>query len=392
MRYPIQTTLQTSRPNIIATILAAVVVTAATGMAFGEPVNRGKAHAEHARVYGPRIVGYPKLNTVRPGPLNGLYRLQRIPAVGVYNVSPSSPQAVSLIGQMLRAESSMNMYGTQVTQVTRNGRVIESVQYLAREGDRALRMDYIEPDRLAGVKVVDDGTTRWRYSPKQNTLQVGPSTIARLDGRIKQLMNHLHRQTFAMNVVGSDNVAGHACTIVEVDSLTNPPVVTRRFWIDPDNGAQLRIQEFDALGQLQSDSYFTAVTYNAALNASLFTQPQTPQNVRVDSRPVAHSMSSLQQAEAQAGFSTLQPTYLPQGFTFQSASVMKDGNIKIVGLKYVNGVNVLSLFETPERSQPIENVQHPRPGVAQATVAGFHIIVVGNATPADLDQMVNSLH
>ena len=328
--------------------------------------------------------------TLRPGrirPNRFQPRLQR-----PYNVSAGDPAAVSLIGLMLRAESSMNIIGTQVTQVLRSGKTVQSIQYVTREGDRALRLDYLQPPNLGGEKVIDDGTTRWRYIPKRNTLQAGPSTIGKLDGRIHQLMNHLNRPTFGMKIVGSDNVAGHDCQIVEVDSLTTPSTILRRFWIDPTNGAQLRIEQYDSDGQLQSVSYFTTITYNAVISAAAFAPPATAPGVNVVPRPMTNSVSSLQTAEIGAGFSPLQPTYLPPGFTFQSASVMKYNGYNVIGLKYVNGMNVLSLFETPEHDRPLTTIVHPRPGVAQATVGGFRIILVGNSAPAVQDQMIGSLH
>jgi len=360
MRSPISTILKTSKTTCIRAGLAAALI-ATAGTAIGGPLNAGH---------------------VRPN------RAQR----QTY-VSQSDPAAVSLITMMLRAESTMNIVGTQVTQVNRNGNLVQSIQYVTRAGDHALRMDYLQPRNLNGERIVDDGTYRWRYIPKRNTLQVGPSTISKLDGRIRQLMNHLNRQTFTMRVVGSDNIAGHDCQIVEVDSLTVPPVVMRQFWIDPTNGAQLRINQYDNTGTLTSASYYMTITYNAAINPSQFAQPQTPQGVNVVPRPAANPLSNVEQAEVSAGFSALQPTYLPQGFKFQSASVMSFKGYKIIGLRYVNGVNdVLSLFETPEKNRPLSTIVHPRTGVAQATISGFRVIIVGSAADSDLDQMINSLH
>ena len=307
-------------------------------------------------------------------------------------MTESDPAAVSLVGLMLRAESSMNIIGTQVTEVERNGVVDQSIQYITREGDHALRLDYLRPPNMYGEKVVDDGTYRWRYSPRRNVLQVGPSTISKLDGKIRQMMNHLNHQHFTMRMVGTDNIAGHDCQIVEIDSLTTPPVIMRKFWIDPTNGGQLRIEQYDNTGQLQSASYFTTITYNATISPSAFAQPQTPQNVRIVTRKPADPLSNVQQAEVQAGFSALEPQYLPVGYTFQSASVMSFHGYKIIGLRYVNGINVLSLFETPEHSQPLPAIVHPRAGVAQATISGFRVIVVGNVATSDLDQLVTSLH
>ena len=362
MRSPISTILKTSKSICFLTTLSVAIAAADISMA------------------GPLHPGRIRPNRFPPRP-------QR-----PYNVSAGDPAAVSLISLMLRAESTMNVVGTQVTQVDRNGNVVQSIQYLTREGDRALRLDYLQPPNLSGEKVIDDGTNRWRYVPRRNTLQVGPSTIGKLDGRIHQLMNHLNRPTFVMKIVGADNVAGHDCQVVEVDSLTTPSTILRRFWIDPTNGAQLRIEQYDSAGQLQSVSYFTTITYNATINSSAFAPPATPQGVNVVPRPMTNALSNVQSAEVQAGFSALQPTYLPTGFTFQSASVMKYNGYKIIGLKYVNGMNVLSLFETPEHDKPLTNIVHPRPGVAQATISGFRVILVGNAAPSDQDQMITSLH
>ncbi len=127
------------------------------------------------------------------------------------------------------------------------------------------------------------------------------------------------RAGFSCRSVGQDTVAGHACVIVQVAARSATPVPWRRFWIDPTNGAQLRIEQYDADGQLQSASYYAQVTYSPVFDKGAFRLPHA--GSKVVERGFAAPSLTLDQVRAQAGFPVPAPTYLPDGFHFQAGSV-----------------------------------------------------------------------
>jgi negative regulator of sigma E activity len=244
---------------------------------------------------------------------------------------------------------------------------------------------------------VDNGRLFYHYVPATNSLEAGPSRIGTLIDRVPQVLDQIKRNALSVQWIGEDTVAGHACGVIEVapNGINQSP--RRRFWVDPTNGAQLRIDAYDAAGQLVSSSYYTAVSYNPPLAPGDFSPPAAPKDARpVASEPVGPTLT-LPQAQALAGFSIAQPSYLPAGFRLQSVSLQDFRRSKLVALRYVNGLNVLSLFETPLGPNakvppgPLR-INHPRRGVSTLTQNGLRIILVGNLTPDEMDRMISSLH
>ena len=80
---------------------------------------------------------------------------------------------------------------------------------------------------------------------------------------------------------------------------------------------------------------------------------------------------TLDQVRAQAGGPVPAPAYLPEGFRYQAGSVSQAPRGRVVELRYFNGANTLSVFETPDGpgTGPAKT-QHPRHGVLFGRQAG----------------------
>lgn len=301
--------------------------------------------------------------------------------------------ARGLLRQMLTAENSLVLAGEQTTTLTRGGGEVTTRQRVLRDGSRALRVDYTQPPRFAGEEIVDNGRLYRHYMPSTNTLEIGPSRLTRLRGRMPQVMERVRRGTLQVQLAGSDVVAGHACAIVQVKPQPAAGAPWRRFWIDTTTGAQLRIEQYNGAGQRVSSSSYSSIVYNPPLDRQSFRAPLVPRGVRVVALDPAPPLPTVAQAQAQAGFAVREPASLPVGFRFQSASVADFRGRKLVTLRYVNGINTLSLFETPQagggRAAPL--APHPRRNVAQAFQAGLRLILVGNLAPGEMERVLASL-
>jgi negative regulator of sigma E activity len=312
-------------------------------------------------------------------------------------VAPADMRARTLLRQMLQAEKTLAFSGDQITSLSHGGQIVTSEQRILRNGSHALRMEYLRPSLLAGEQIVDNGRLFYHYIPATNSLEAGPSRMETLTDRVPQVLNQNKRKALSVQWIGEDTVAGHACVVVEVAQPQINPSPKKRFWIDPVNGAQLRIDAYNAAGQLVSSSYYTAVIYNPPLAPGAFAPPVTPKDVHAAAPEAVGTSLTLPQAQAQAGFPIEQPTYLPAGFRMQLVSIQDFRRSKLVALRYVNGLNVLSLFETPlgpnAKVPPgPTRINHPRNGVSSLTINGLRIILVGNLAPAEMDRIVISLH
>lgn len=315
-------------------------------------------------------------------------RPQRKPAVApdVY--------ARAFLRQMLEAEQHLALQGEQVTVLTRNGRTITSKQKVLRNGGRAFRLDYTQPARLAGQVIIDNGRTFWHYSPASKKLEVGPSRVEALHSRVSQVMRQIKKGALDAQYIGPDTIAGRPCAVVQITPRNLSTAPYRRFWIDISNGAQLRIDEFGDNHQLQSSSYYTSITYNPVIPKDSFKPPKTPKGTQLASTAASGRPMSIAQAQTQAGFTILQPTYLPTGFQFQSASVSDFRKQKLVALRYVNSLNVLSLFETGTGKPAVvkPRLNRPRPGVFILDQCGVRVILVGNLSQDEMEKIVISVH
>lgn len=304
---------------------------------------------------------------------------------------PVDGAAQDLLKRMLQAEHSLALSGDQVTIVSHNGLDISSEQQVLRNGARALRLDYIRPSRLAGEEIIDNGRFYCHLFPAKDTLEISPSRIQTLRVRVPEVIQQIRSGRLVVQSVGQDVVAGHACAIIRVAPRGTSPVPWRRFWIDPTNGAQLRIEQYDARDRLQSASYYTQVTYNPVINKSAFRLPHA--GSKVVERGFAVPSLTLDQVRSQAGFPVPAPASLPEGFRFQAGSISDTlRGHRVIELRYVNGINALSVFETPDApgSAP-GKMQHPRQGVLSERLAGMKVVIIANLGAGELERVAASL-
>ena len=291
---------------------------------------------------------------------------------------------------MLQAENTLPISGDQVTLVVRNGLDISSEQQVQREGARFLRLDYLRPARLTGEQIIDNGRFYCHLIPAKDTLELSPSRMQTLRIRVPQVIQQVRSGRLLVQQVGQGIVAGHACVIVQVIARSTVPVPFQKFWIDPANGAQLRNEQYDAQGQLLSASYYTQITYNPVFDNSTFRLPSSGGKVVMNG--FAPPTLTLDQVRAQAGFPVQVPGVLPDGFRYQGGSVSKRQNNQVVELRFFNGANALSVFETPDTlpggsSKPM----HPRRGVLFGRQNGLKVVIIANLGNAELDNTLASL-
>jgi len=304
--------------------------------------------------------------------------------------SQSDQPAQNLLRRMLQAENSLALAGDQVTIVSRNGLDLSSEQQVQRNGARSLRIDYVRPARLAGEQIIDNGRFYCHLMPAKDTLDLSPSRIQGLRVRVPEVVAQIRSGRLLVQSAGQDIVAGHACGIVQVAARSSAPAPWRRFWIDPTNGAQLRIEQYGADGRLQSASYYAQITYNPRFDGTTFRLPTT--GSKIVTSGFAPPSLTLDQVRAQAGAAVPAPAYLPEGFRYQAGSVSQAPRGRVVELRYFNGANTLSVFETPDGpgTGPTKT-QHPRHGVLFGRQAGMKVVIIGNVGNGELEKVLASL-
>jgi len=306
------------------------------------------------------------------------------------NTPPRNP--IGWLKRTFKAQSRLSFVGRQRTLVNRARGPVRAEQAVSHAGDRAVRIDYISgPKAVSGEQIVDDGTTFWHYIPSRNTLETGPSRIRRQHNRVRQLINQIQQGTLGVSISGEANIAGNACTIVDVRPVSGFGP-WRRLWIDHDTYLQLKVEEYRTDGSLLSESEFTQISIVNDIQQATFGAPVTPPNVIRKTAALPHS-GSLKEAQKKISFPIRQPAYLPAGYTFQSAEVSRFRSSQMVILRYVNGLNTISVFQIPaDAGEAAQGPNEPRPDVAVATVAGMKIVVIGTVGTDELQHVLSSIH
>ena len=305
-------------------------------------------------------------------------------------------QAQTLVQRMLEAQKTLVLSGDEVTTLYRPEQTFSASQTIFRKGDQDLRLEYRSPDAIAGEVYVDNGKIAWHYIPSQHRLEVGLSGLGHMRSESNGILKRLNNHQITAEIIGHDVIAGQSAQIVQVSAEQSWG--QRRYWIDPVTGAQLKIQTFGAFGQMVSQTYFTRISYDTKLSTSVFDPPKVdPDVATVPMFPPGSQAIAGTPTNVECGFTPMQPAYLPQGFTYQSAMLMPANHQKILELTYENALVVLSIFEQPSpvrvgKPPAPDEFKSPRQGVMTARFNGYKYVVIGTLPEDVMRQIIQSMH
>jgi outer membrane lipoprotein-sorting protein len=178
---------------------------------------------------------------------------------------------------------------------------------------------------LVGTTSVTDGHQTWMYHPSQNEVlvgEVGPDEPASPHEAIQSMEEMIQRvlDTSEVKLVGEEDVAGAATYKLEFtpreddEETILPPGSKATLWVDQERWTVLQARFSGGVageGRMRVRSF----EFNAGLADDRF-QFEIPEGAQVtnveDKRP---KPITLDEARAQAGFTLLVPTYLPEGVT-----------------------------------------------------------------------------
>jgi len=121
----------------------------------------------------------------------------------------------------------------------------------------------------------------------------------------------------------------------------------------------LRVEDYGSDGRLLSLLVYTNIDFEPQIDGKMFAipssgrfkppperfpSPRPPRDNKVrtqESKPL-----SLVEAQKRSKFPILGPKYLPGGFVFEDARIVKIGRKQHIHLHYIDGLTVLSLFES----------------------------------------------
>lgn len=219
-----------------------------------------------------------------------------------------------------------------------NGKTVIRVSH--GTGDR-LRHEVLSPPTLVGELIVDNGRTRWHYSPRNQRVDVGPSSASPLS---LDASERLLARNFRLVASGSRTIAGRATVLAElVPARSRLPV--RRLWLDVATGLPLRTERLDRLGKVSEVSEFRQLRAPATVPPETF-EFMVPAQARVTNTvQLVASGRSLAELQGQLPFTARLPGYLPEGFELMDVHLIETRGVQSLHLRLSDGLDILSLFQ-----------------------------------------------
>lgn len=247
-----------------------------------------------------------------------------------------------------------------------NGRTVLKVTHGA--GDRR-RQEVVSPRRMAGELVVDNGKTRWHYSPRTRRVDITPSTLGL---RRPLVSERLLSRNFKLEVGGRATLLGRPTRVVEIVPL-HPDRPRQRLWMDVATGLPLRTEHLSPKGLVLDRSEFRSIQLNAPLKPDAFEFTLPPRAQVTTSVQVLDAGQSLDDLQTELQFTPRLPTYLPAGFEVLDVQVFENKGVRSVHWRLSDGLGMLSLFQATRDSMPAKPDE-----AREVTIEGSHGYVMGH--------------
>lgn len=234
---------------------------------------------------------------------------------------------VSYVGQLQTTR-----WGSRAASAT-----IQRVEHLAPS---ETRRTFLAPEDLYGEYDVTSGGTTTKFDPRHSRAVVTESPgNRRADSGSVALLQQNYR-----TVLGpAEIIAGRPATSVWlVNRYTG--VRAMRLWIDNGTKVVLGKEAYHADGSLAWRTRFDEIRFTAEIPHDIFSTA-IPLGFHVEDRRFADLSTDLQRMLDEAGFKSVGPRYLPDGFNLIGADVSQVNGVRNLHLVYSDGVRTVSLFE-----------------------------------------------
>ncbi|MGB6985673.1 MAG: DUF4367 domain-containing protein [Candidatus Aquilonibacter sp.] len=200
---------------------------------------------------------------------------------------------------------------------------------------------YLAPQDLYGDSIITRGSTTYSIDVKREQVVVANGEDA--DEQVTEQGNF----TVLManyNAVYAPNETFDG-RIVDVVLLNNKYTgqTTMRLLIDGATHIVLERQQFAGNGSLIAQTRIEQIRYTGAIPQAIFAVP--PGLHRVDGVARGTESSDVEHVISNAGFSALEPKYLPEGFSPIAGDVVSIKNVPTLHLLYSDGIRTVSLFQ-----------------------------------------------
>ena len=301
---------------------------------------------------------------------------------------PAIQQARGATGQQLpevllravMAASSIRLTGRRVVDQKVQGQLVRHEENVLRAGVRT-RIWFPPDSKFAGQIIVDNGTFRWRYNPRNQQVNQEPSqrddTLARLVGPNNRLLAP------RVELADGGMVAGVPTTLARIKNKQGATI--QALYIDPKTGAVLKRVGYDKNGEEVANYEFTSVNYNPTVGASDFDPPRTV-------KPIVTPDATLKRMANRAGLPAL--TLRPgQGFQLMNSNLAMRANVQVLHEVYLGPSGRVSVFLLRAQIDPARLLEGAGRlmNAVSTQVNGVTVVLVGPYSREYLQRLAGSL-
>jgi outer membrane lipoprotein-sorting protein len=212
------------------------------------------------------------------------------------------------------------------------------------------RFEYIEPAELAGMVMVTNGSTRWRYDPARNQvtkMELRETECGPFDMDYTEIIRSLLNET-DLSYEGTESVNGRSAYVLNITPRDETELVqditNTRAWVDCENWMLLGMEIYDPDGNLAVKTEYRDITFNTGIPDSefIFEVPEDAVVVEESFEDRMPREMTLEDARVNLAFDMNTPSYLPDGCEFDHAVVFGENK---VSLMYTNGSELLHISE-----------------------------------------------
>jgi hypothetical protein len=271
--------------------------------------------------------------------------------------------------------------GQRVVDQKVQGQLVRHEENVLRAGIRT-RISFPQGSKFSGQVIIDNGTFRWRFNPRNQQVNQEPSqrddTLNRLVGPNNNIL------TPRVELVDGGMVAGIPTTLAKIEN--NQGITVQALYIDPNTFAVLKRVGYDKDGQVVANYEFTSVNYNPTFSPADFEPPR-------GERIVTPEMLVRRQAN-NSGLPAL--VLRPgQGFLLNNSNVATRLGVKVLHEVYLGpgGSGRLSVFLLRAQIDPARLL--PKEGrmmnAVSTQVSGVTAVLVGPYTQDYLQRLAGTL-
>jgi hypothetical protein len=252
----------------------------------------------------------------------------RVDSDALLRTALDATRRVSYVGQLQTTR-----WGSRAASAT-----IQRVEHLA---PAETRRTFLAPEDLYGEYDITSGSTTTKFDPRHNRAVVTESPGNRRAAGSGSVV--LLEQNYRPILGPVESVAGRPTTTMWlVNRYTG--VRAMRLWIDNGTKVVLAKEAYHADGSLAWRMRFDEIRFTAEIPHDIFSTA-IPVGFRVEDRRFADLSTDVQRILDEAGFKSIGPRYLPDGFSIIGADVTQINGVRSVHLVYGDGVRTVSLFE-----------------------------------------------